>query len=669
MAKFLTFPHYKINVKDEPLSTALAVEELALHRPLFFAFTERGPAGVPKYGSHEELVALFGEGTFDVFSDYYKHPNLFAEKSLQNNKVFLVRLAADDAKFASIVLQCSIYKKQIIQYQRNEEGQYVTNTSGSRIPVDDGTGNPLKETGTIVRWTSRALDLISENPKSLVSKTTTEIDPDTGSNISVTTYPVAVFAASSPGDWGNVTGFKIYWSSDSDSSVAEAMESLIFTFGIVTTPWGEDTVDVVRNKYLDSETEVTFAKNTIDKTTMRRYFINEVLTNEYSSDDLTFSLYVYPENVETIGTACIDDESLTLFPELTSPYMVNLFTGASLDQRPYGHIIIDTDTDDTLTFNKNIIHYMSDGSDGSTSDDDLESLTREWLSGNVFADILDQARYPVTHLYDSGYELETKEALIDFLGVRDDVKIILSTQSVYNEPNTKAEDQSAGSFLRARALLHPESTIYGTQACRVTILQQCGYLNETTSYTNIVPATIDCMMKKGVWQGATYLKGKPKGLPHSAVTILKDINWFPVNSDLKQLSWDNALNYMQYYDMTSIHYPDVISVYPYLTSLLSDDIFTDMLVFIKHIVRYQWSKFAGVDDPIAQLIVDIRDSVGRDIYAKLGNFIRAEVNPYQTDLDKELGYALTVEIPVYGTVPNRVWNVIVPVRRESTTTT
>jgi hypothetical protein len=221
-----------------------------------------------------------------------------------------------------------------------------------------------------------------------------------------------------------------------------------------------------------------------------------------------------------------------------------------------------------------------------------------------------------------------------------------------------------GSFLRGRALLHPESFIYGTMACRVTIQQQCGKLAELSNYTRIVPSTLDNLVKKGKWQGAVYMKGKPKGLPHSAVTVLKDINWVPVMSDFKQQSWDNALNYMQYYDMTSLHYPDVISIYPYLTSLLSDDIFTDMLVYIKHIVRFQWAKFAGVDDPIAQLIGDIKESVGREIYGKLGNFLRAEVNPYQTELDVELGYALTVEIPVYGTIPNRVWNVIVPVRRE-----
>lgn len=669
MPKFYTFPHYEINVKDESMRTPLIVERLALHRPLFLSFAERGPIGAPVYGSYDELVRLFGEGTFDVFSKYYRHPNLFAERSLRNNRVFFVRLASEGAAYATLVLQCSVYKKSLIQYQKDAQGFPIVDTNGNLIPIDDGTGSPLKEIGTVVKWTVRPVDMLNENPKKLVQQTMSMPDPDGGPNILVTTYPVVVFTATSPGEWGNVTGFKLHWNADSDTGVATAMNSIIYTFGMVTIPWDADTAAVVRTRYLDVQTEFSFAPDTTDKTTMRRYYLPEVLDNDYNDEAITFNMYVYPENVQAIGETCLADESLLNFPELTSPFMVNLFTGKTLDQKPYDHIFVDTDSDDSVLLNKNVIHYMVNGSDGDTEDTDLESLTREWLTGNVFPDILDQARYPVTHLYDSGYEAETKESLIDFLGIRDDVKIVLSTQSVYNEPNTKPEDQSMGSFLRSRALLHIESFIYGTMACRVTILQQCGKLNELTPYNRIVPATLDCMIKKGIWQGAIYMKGKPKGLPHSAVTILKDVNWFPVNADLKQLSWDNALNYMQYYDMTSVHYPDVISVYPYLTSLLSDDIFVDMLVYIKHIVRFQWAKFAGVDDPIPQLIAAIRESVSRDIYSKLGNFVRAEVNPYQTETDIELGYSLTVEIPVYGTVPNRVWNVIIPVRREIIPTT
>ena len=660
--KFYSFPHWEINVKDESMPSPLVVEQLALHRPIFFTLGERGPIGKPVYGSYAEHSKIFGAGTFDVFSKFYRHPTLFIERALRYQKSFVVRLADEDAKSASLILECSVYNKSLIQYQKDLDGYRLKDVDGNYIPVDDN-GSPLKEMGTVVKWKIRAL-AVNENPATIVPSTSVIPDPDGGANLEVTTYPVAVFIASSPGAWANSTAFRLSWNPESNHSAASNMGALIYTFGMVEIPWGFDTTQPIRTKFMDTVTEFTFKPDTTDRATMRRYSLDEVIRNDYNSESVNFSLRLFPEYVEAIGNRCLEYESVVDFPELTTPYMVNTFTGKTFDSRHYDHIYLDIDSDDAVLLDANVSNYMSGGDDGDTSDATLEYLTREWLTGNVFPDIKDQARFPITHLYDSGYEATTKEALINFLGIRDDVKIILSTQSAYEEPNTKAEDQSMGSYLRGRTLLHPESFIYGTQACRVTILQQCGRLTELTPYVKYVPTTLDCLTKKGKFQGALYIKGKPKGLPESAVTILKDFNWVPVDADFKQLSWDNAINYLQHYDMTGVHYPDVISVYPYLTSLLSDDIFTDMLVYIKHIIRFQWAKFAGIDDPIAVQIANIKDSIGRDIYSKLGNSVRAEVNPYQTDLDAELGSALTIEVPVYGTMSNRVWNVIVPVRRE-----
>jgi len=668
MPKFYSFPHYEINIKDESVTNPLISELLALHVPLFLSFAECGPINTPVYGNIDDLTSTFGAGTFDVFSQYYRHPNVFAERCLPYNNIFFVRLADKTAETASIVFQCDIYRSTLIQYQKDAMGLRIKDASGNPIPKTDGAGDPLSEPGVVVKWTTRPL-LVSEDPAKLLESTSMFLDPVTNTSVQRTTYPIAVFEAQSPGAWGNVTGFNFFWNPSSDTSVASAMKSLIFTFGMQTIKWGTDTPLPVRNIYLDTTDEFTFAQNTTDKTTMRRYYLSEVISNDYAANKITFNMYLYPNNVETIGTECLTVESTTAFPELTTPYMVNLFTGKTMEQQPYDHIAVNSSDSNSVLMNESIINYMTGGNDGSIADETLENLTRLWLGGDVFPDIQDHARYPVTHLYDSGYEALTKEALIDFLGIRDDVKVILSTQSVYNPPNTMAEDQSMGSFLRARSLLLPESMVYGTMACRATILQQCGVLNELVPYTKIVPATLDCMVKKGIWQGATYLKGKPKGLPNSAVTVIKNINWFPVTSDFKQLSWDNALNYMQYYDMTSVHYPDVIAVYPYQTSLLSDDVFIDELIYIKHIVREQWAIFAGVEDPIPQLISRIRDSVGAAIYAALGNYVRCVVKPYQTALDVQLGYSLTIEIDVYGTMPNRVWNVIIPVRREIVPTT
>lgn len=98
-------------------------------------------------------------------------------------------------------------------------------------------------------------------------------------------------------------------------------------------------------------------------------------------------------------------------------------------------------------------------------------------------------RYPLTHIYDVGYDLDTKYAILKFLAVRDNCKAIMATQDITKDLNTMEEDQSAGSAIRGRALLQPESTFFGTGCCRAEIFQQAGYLNDT-SYKGIVPTTL-----------------------------------------------------------------------------------------------------------------------------------------------------------------------------------
>jgi len=672
MPKLLSYPHRNLQIKDESNTTPLIVEELPLHRPMFISRAEKGEPGVPVWGSYTELAKKFGKGTFDVYGEYFNHQNVFLNEALKFQKAFFVRVAPADATVASLVLMCSVQVRTDIPVWEEVDGIRTTDEAGNWIQaLEGGIGDPLVEEGVVITWSTRAL-AANEDPNTIAPVVTPDV------NGAITKYPIAVFSYKSPCAAGNNSGFKMYWDSDSDESLATDMKALLFKIAPVEIPYGLDNPLAIYSRYITPDSEFTFKTGTIDPSTKKRYNLDEILHDDYT--ELPFDVVTYPANVELIGALCISKEDLVKFPELndnlsgeTFPFMVNIMTGKTLDGMSYyDHIVVGGPVTvfDSVTPNSNLINneiivqYLTGGSDGTINDAITETLVAEWLTGLVFPDIEDSARYPCTHLYDSGFVSDTKDALIDFLGIRDDIKVVISTQSVYDPPNTKSEDQSLGSYLRSRILLHPESYIYGTQACRGTIFQQCGKLTNGAGWNKTVPATIDSLIKRCMWQGATFMKGKPKGLPNSAVTVITDINWFPVTADFKQTSWDKALNYIQFYDMVSYHYADTIAVYPYQTSLLSDDIFVDMLLYIKHITRYQWSKFSGLDDPINKLIGDIRDSVSKDIYDKLGNFIRTEVNPYQTDLDAEQGYALTVEIAAYGTVPNRVWNVIVPVRRE-----
>jgi len=849
MARFQDFPHPVINVKDESKKDVFVSQDLPLHRPLFLSFAEKGEANVIQYGSYDEVVKKIGEGTFDEFSDYFKHPNLFFKMALQNQPAFFARLVPEDAVIASQVLEAHVWDADIPQWQRDVNGKYILTEEGDKIPIDanafpvinslqwsnwhhlesttyeliidatdpegedltyevtcddasvvieqntvdnfsfdvtypDYSTNPtevnftvtvtdaannvttshmcmfvntptddpdkygyffnnetmygeksykmqfhgysagvlthtltcdlvgttltqdgtdpykwdiilpsvttdtpveftmtltndvpesivmtynitvktnqpyqqLTEPGTMIRWETRPLE--SDEKINTLDVTTDVVGSDT-----ITIYPILAFTPiNGMGKFGNNMGIELYWSEETDVDTMIENEALLYKIAIYDKPYGVDTPIYVRDFYDSSNNDFAFKPTAIDTSINMRLDFSSIMNNNYR-DKLPFNFHVYTDNVNTLGTRILALEDTTRISELTSSWMVNIFTAESTNEVPYYNLEIDIEDDDAALMRKGVIHYLTNGSDGTLSDENLEELTKLWLTGEVFPEVKDYARYPINHLYDSGYELDTKMYLINFLGIRKDVNIILSTQSVYEEPNTMAEDQSAGSSLRAAALLHPESILYGTQTCRVTIFQQCGYINYSTTYKNIVPLTLFSLYVRSIYHNADYIKNEWKGLPNSSVDLFNWINWSPSTDDVKQLSWDTGLNYAQFYDMTRFHYPDIISIYPFHTSVMSSDLFATYLVYLKQVVRETWAIFSGISESVTKLSGRIKKKLDPKLYYIFKEYMTIDTSIYQTDEDNLLGYAMTVELQVYDSVAKRVWNVPIKVRR------
>jgi hypothetical protein len=222
--------------------------------------------------------------------------------------------------------------------------------------------------------------------------------------------------------------------------------------------------------------------------------------------------------------------------------------------------------------------------------------------------------------------------------------------------NTKAEDLSAGSSLYASCLLQPESVEKGTECCRAEIYQQAGYLVNST-YKGIIPATFDVMVKKSQYASTGTLTGVPAGLPASAINVFKSWSWTPCDADHKQKSWDSGLNYFQHYDMSSIHWPAMRSVYRYDTSVLSSAHFTDVIVYAKHLARYNWSVFAGVEYNFNILSERASSAIKSDLLGMLGGLYSFSVRFEQSDEEARIGYISHVVINIWGASQQRVWKI------------
>ena len=659
MAKNYTFPHWEINVIDNSIYNALTEEVMPLFRPMFFLRAQKGPVGVPVWVENSnDATATFGDGTFDNTTKYYSRESLFLQKLFKRQGAFLVRMANEDAAAASLVLELRVKKTKVVQYETDIYGQFVLDTNGDKVAKTDSTGATVSENGYELKWSVRPLTLTGNKPEkiSTLKPTTYGAGED-----AYTVYPILAVKAQNVGASGNNVGIKFFVEdTDIDITLATKVKSLPYSFGLVEKTYGQDTVSPVRSD-LDNVTENFVAKpNQTDTRYARSVSFNEVMNNRYG--DQPIDTYLYSDNIKAIGALiqAVETDNDTL----TDPYLVNLAEPYDYNGTPYKHVVL-SEEDGSVYLNSTRILYLEGGADGDISDAAIEALTRQYLNDDIYPELKDQARYPFTHIVDTGVTIATKRAFIKYLGVNDAFKVILATQDCTSgRYNTLAEDLSLGQALYAAALVQPESTLKGTECCRAEIYMQAGKLADD-SYTGIVPTTLDVMMKKSSCESTESFGPLPQGLPSSEVDVFKEWNWAPYNPAIKQNAWDCGLNYFQYYDRTSVHWPAMRTVYEEDTSVLTSAFFTDAVVFTKHAARYAWAKFAGVELPFANLAEQATAFTKR----QLGRIMNTSNYTYdvsftQSEEEAKIGYIAHCTITLTAPAQSRVWVIDIVCNRD-----
>ena len=672
IALLWTHPHYETRTRDNSIYNYELRETLPLHVPAFFMRAQKGPIGVPVYcPTIDYAKSIFGKGTFDKNTKYYSREAVFTKVAFRRQGVYIVRLAEQTAQYASAVLECHVADAAIKQWERDANGEFKLNESGAKIAIiDNETSQQTTKPGTVLTWKVRPLTT-EETYTGLTVKTITDT---LGGGGTVTVYPVMSFRATSPGAYGNDVGFKLYFDKEAiEATMVDTIDALTYMFSAVEKTYGQDTVTAVSTTFGDKSVLFALKSKAVDTRLDRDMAASAILSSSYynktyQQSSLPFVTKVYSDNVKLIGDKVLVKEQAEDVT-VDGPFMMNLFSCTNIHGVPLRTVELSaTVAENVVMLNKNYIIYLSGGVDGEMTDTVIEGLTVQYLTEDVYPEIRDSARYPITHVYDTGVTLPTKKALVSFLGVRDDVKVILSTQDcTRGKWNTKDEDMSIGASLHAACVLQPESTIFGTEAFRAEIYQQAGYLNDTTEYDGLLPMTLDALEKRCRWQSQAYIEGMPKGLPESAVTMFGSWNWTPSQSAHKQQSWETGLNYFQHYNRKNIHYPDIRSVYRYDTSVLSSAIFGDAVVYVKHIVRMNWAKHAGLELPFAKLAELAGGRVTNDVQFMLNNLYDCEVSFYQTEEEAKIGFIAHATVKLIGRGTSRVWLVDIDCYRDGYT--
>lgn len=662
-----TYPHVDIDIQAEPkASTTTSSVAQPLHCPFFFITAEKGPVNVPYEGTFDEIEDVFGSRSFDPTGPYWTHQNLFAMAAGNGGKITVIRLADNSATAASLVVELTVTASTDIPvYKTDTLGNRVVDDNGAYVQDTNTDGTPKTTAGFTAAWSVRAL----KSGESYDTLGKSVLATDASQNATSVKFPILAFAAADAGAGPNRDGVLLYSNRSVGSAVpSSSVASAWLRFAPIQYAYGSSVYTNVVDTESQTYNDVSFANAAISPITTIDHALASVLTTFYEDSNgnslLEFNTEVYT-SFYAEAVAMIFGTSL---PEADA-YSVDLMSGLSSEGLFYPTLEVDAASLTTANLDSSLVPAMlSGGTDGALGNTAFETMLSSWISGGGSDEFLNNFKYPFTHFYDSGFSTSVKYAMVNLLNLRDDIKGDWSTQDQSQPLNTQAEDYSVGAALMTRLQTNPESVLYGTKAMRASIYMQAGVLASGSIYGKVVPATYARMLKRVSTDSGSSVNGSIKGRPGSEVTVFKKLNWEGATPLQKQTNWDAGLNAICSANRSVRFYPDLRSIYSDQTSLLSDDIMVDRLIYIKHIARDVWTYYAGREDPPKTLWPQIEKDINDRIGIAFNSALQVDVTVTQSELDQLKGYATTIIIAVKGNSPMRVWNVRVPVSKASTST-
>lgn len=288
---------------------------------------------------------------------------------------------------------------------------------------------------------------------------------------------------------------------------------------------------------------------------------------------------------------------------------------------------------------------------------------------------LNTAKYPINAVWDTGFSMDTKKALLTPIGLRKDIAVVLATHSVGDYVTTTEVDPGTGAVkvvkkyqwigdntmdietsvagqLRDYARLYPESEVYGTPVCRAIIVGQAGRLINS-SYTRRLPLTIEYANKVSRFMGAADGFWNPtraydqKG--QNIIELMRDVNLTWREENVANQQWANGLVYAEDYDMRRMFFPAIRTVYNNETSVLNSSITMWAITTVEREAHNSWRDLVGNGKFSPAKFLQESDRILSDRLAKRfdDRFI-IEVETYYTESDRLRGYSWSCNIHIYA---------------------
>lgn len=671
-------------------ATVFEPEVRPTHLPHVYLFAEKGPT-LPQLASGDAFQSIYGPKTLDPRSPYFNHQSQLANILQGAGNALMVQrvIPADAGPKARFLLSVDIVDDVVAQYQRGADGNFLKDANGAKIPI---TGAGATIPGHKVKWvinswqtgggTDEAFGEVTSKVGSLVNATSDQS----------TVYPILEFEANFVGAYGNNLGVRLTAPHSNSAAamndtVATAIKSYLYRLMLVERPSADTTAQVVETLAGEQFIDFAFKSGAVDAKTDTELSLEDTFFPSYENLDSPGMppqygpfgrMKIYESNLETV-LAMIGalEAPRGLLPEATmdadSEYLhhVNPFTATDFHGVPYYTVDVQGPLAGGISFTDTTTLYAAGGSDGTMTFDSFDALVRGELLvyGRGEADLLDWAKYPQSVIYDSGFSLDTKLAMLTPLGVRKDIAVVLSTQDVSQEPNTPSEESSIAISLRTAARNFPESEIFGTSVCRALIVGHCGKLI-SSKYKGYLPLTIELAQKFATYMGAgngVWATGKNPTAPgNNRVTMFRDVNATFKSASVRNKDWDNGLVWVQSYDRRDLFFPALQTVYADDSSVLNSALHMFACVELEKVSQRTWRDLTGIDDLTAEQFIERSDAlIAADVENRFDGRYVIVPETFYTEKDVTRGYSWSTKIHLYADNMKSVGTYTVVAHRKS----
>jgi hypothetical protein len=654
-------------------------ENIPQHLPKFYVFARKG-LPVPELVSGSERDQIFGAETWDLTQKYANHATVFANLvNAEGNACMIQRIIPEDAADeANLLLSLDILPTKIDQYQRNNDGSLFYDSLGRPVILKDGANVGITTDGYKVKWVLTNKTDISLFGTSIVSEGD-QVDPVT--NVKSTRYPIFELKVTSKGEHGNLSGIRLY--APTTASIATMPTKLMndaevypYFISVIRKPDANTSPKLISTVMGENKVMISFKPNTVDPLTGIRLYAGEKFLDSYQNlTDLRYpkqygdfnKIHVYDNNIETILDLFFasempffdspDTSDFRLGPDSTyvssQKHLINFVSFVQSNNAPYYSLkLLDDATSIRLTDLTNL--YAKGGSDGTMNNAVFNNLVAKEVAeyANPMSHLQDLAVNVESVIYDSGFDLITKKALIDFISIRKDTFVLLSTHTDGDDLLDADQERSIAARMRTYLDNYPESDYFGTPVTRGLIMGRSAKLRNSL-YTKRLPLLAEVAIKSARYMGAANGAWKTgyhfDGAPGSVIDYMYDINITWVPASVRNRIWDQGLNFALAYDRRSFFFPALKTVYADDTSVLNSYFTAMVCCHLNKVASKTWREFSGVSHLTnAQLAQRVNDFFTAEVAGKFDGRYVIRPKAYFTDMDLLRGFSFSLPVQVFS---------------------